>query len=187
LTLGVDLDGNKYWEVRESYAQATKLRRTAEYSPNVHHSDVNVPPQWMQWLRHTREVAPTVEEQQHDVIRQQQLRQLADAADARWAAQPSFLQAPDARELGGSQARSVSKEGEQLDELAQRFGISNKPDAMTAADITPANAETGSSGHDARATRQSGETAQAKQRSPWDSASKTKDEPDSWSPTAAKR
>jgi NADH dehydrogenase [ubiquinone] 1 alpha subcomplex assembly factor 2 len=51
--------------------------------------------QWMQWLRHTRPDAPTLAEQQADIFRQQQMKQLAAQADARWAAKPSFLDAPD--------------------------------------------------------------------------------------------
>lgn len=49
----------------------------------------------MQWLRHTRYEPPTIQEQQAEVLRQAQMKQLAAAADARWAAKPSFLDAPD--------------------------------------------------------------------------------------------
>jgi len=49
---------------------------------------------WIQWLRHTRHEAPTINEQQLDEIRQAQVKQLAAQADARWASKPSYLDAP---------------------------------------------------------------------------------------------
>lgn len=49
---------------------------------------------WIQWLRHTRYEAPTISEQRLDVHRQAQIKQLAAQADARWAAQVSYLQPP---------------------------------------------------------------------------------------------
>lgn len=61
----------------------------------THHGDVKVPPQWSQWLRHTRFEPPTIAELQTDVVRQQRIKMLAAEADARWASKPSFLDAPD--------------------------------------------------------------------------------------------
>jgi NADH dehydrogenase [ubiquinone] 1 alpha subcomplex assembly factor 2 len=49
---------------------------------------------WIQWLRHTRHEAPTINEQQLDEIRQAQVKLLAAQADARWASKPSYLDAP---------------------------------------------------------------------------------------------
>jgi NADH dehydrogenase [ubiquinone] 1 alpha subcomplex assembly factor 2 len=49
---------------------------------------------WIQWLRHTRHEAPTINEQQLNEIRQAQVKQLAAQADARWASKPSYLDAP---------------------------------------------------------------------------------------------
>lgn len=49
---------------------------------------------WIQWLRHTRYEAPTINEQQLDEIRQTKIKQLAAQADARWASKPSYLDAP---------------------------------------------------------------------------------------------
>ena len=51
--------------------------------------------QWIQWLRHTREQAPSIQEQRADVQRQVQLKQLARLADERWAEKASYLDAPD--------------------------------------------------------------------------------------------
>ena len=49
---------------------------------------------WMQWLRHTRHEAPTINEQQLDEIRQAKMKLLAAQADARWASKPSYLDYP---------------------------------------------------------------------------------------------
>lgn len=50
--------------------------------------------QWHQWLRYVREHPPSIEEQQQDLIRQAQIKQLARLADERWASKPSFLDKP---------------------------------------------------------------------------------------------
>lgn len=70
------------------------MRRIVQYPRSTQYSDVNIPPQWHQWLRHTRADAPTLTEQSQDLVRQRNLKVLAAAADARWAAKPSFLDAP---------------------------------------------------------------------------------------------
>ncbi|KAI3403273.2 hypothetical protein KGF56_003861 [Candida oxycetoniae] len=43
-----------------------------------------VPPQWLQWLRRTREEAPSLNELVQDQFRQQRLRILAKQADEKW-------------------------------------------------------------------------------------------------------
>ena len=63
-------------------------------SPRISYSDIDIPPQWHQWLRYTRPTAPSLQELQHDLIRQQQLKRLATQADERWASKPSVLDAP---------------------------------------------------------------------------------------------
>ena len=49
----------------------------------------------MQWLRHTRQHAPSLQEQYSDVQRQIQLKHLAKLADERWAAKGSLLDKPE--------------------------------------------------------------------------------------------
>ncbi|CAK7237248.1 hypothetical protein SBRCBS47491_009911 [Sporothrix bragantina] len=94
---GRDLDGNTYWEFNDlrhnqSDAMANarpgdgiRMRRIVKYPRGTHPGAVMVSPQWHQWLRHVREDAPTIEEQQREVRRQEQMRILAARADARWA------------------------------------------------------------------------------------------------------
>lgn len=50
--------------------------------------------QWHQWLRYVRHEPPSIEEQQRDLIRQAQIKKLAQIADEKWAAKPSFMDKP---------------------------------------------------------------------------------------------
>jgi NADH dehydrogenase [ubiquinone] 1 alpha subcomplex assembly factor 2 len=54
--------------------------------------------QWHQWLRYVRQDPPSLEEQQQDLIRQAQIKELARLADERWASKPSFLDKPNTRQ-----------------------------------------------------------------------------------------
>ncbi|KAF2003645.1 hypothetical protein P154DRAFT_561099 [Amniculicola lignicola CBS 123094] len=92
--VGFDLQGNTFWEFKDAL-HAGRNRRIVKYPSGTHHGDVQVPPQWMQWLRHTRFEPPTLADQRADVVRQEQMKYLAAQADARWAAMPSQLDAPD--------------------------------------------------------------------------------------------
>ena len=56
---------------------------------------LTAPAQWHQWLRHTRPDPPSMHEQQMDVQRQIQLKQLAQLADERWASKASYLDKPE--------------------------------------------------------------------------------------------
>lgn len=50
--------------------------------------------QWHQWLRYVRPDAPSIQEQQQDIIRQIQIKHLAQLADERWASKPSYMDKP---------------------------------------------------------------------------------------------
>ncbi|KAL9625105.1 MAG: hypothetical protein Q9160_000834 [Pyrenula sp. 1 TL-2023] len=91
--VGQDLAGNTFWEFKDAL-NANRFRRIVRYSPLAHHGDIKISPQWHQWLRHTRYEAPSLEEQEADVIRQTNMKQLAQLADERWASKPSFLDKP---------------------------------------------------------------------------------------------
>ncbi|KAF2096558.1 hypothetical protein NA57DRAFT_67259 [Rhizodiscina lignyota] len=90
---GTDLAGNTFWEFRDQ-RNAGRIRRIARFRWKTHHGDVELPPQWIQWLRHTRADPPSINEQKLDQVRQIQLKQLAAEADRRWAEKPSFLDPP---------------------------------------------------------------------------------------------
>ncbi|KAF9891971.1 hypothetical protein FE257_002935 [Aspergillus nanangensis] len=91
--VGSDLKGNTYWEFKDAL-NANRFRRIVKFDPKTHYSDVQVSPQWHQWLRRVRDNAPSIEEQKADIVRQMQMKQLARLADERWASKPSYLDNP---------------------------------------------------------------------------------------------
>jgi len=91
--IGYDLYGNSFWEFKD-VVNTNRFRRIVKYNRKAHYADVKIPPQWHQWLRYVREHPPSVQEQQEDLLRQVQLKKLAQLADERWASQPSYLDPP---------------------------------------------------------------------------------------------
>ncbi|OJJ49260.1 hypothetical protein ASPZODRAFT_61205 [Penicilliopsis zonata CBS 506.65] len=91
--VGSDLAGNTFWEFKDAL-NSHRFRRIVKFDPKTHYGDVKVSPQWHQWLRYVRRDPPSIEEQQQDVLRQIQLKELARLADERWASKPSFLDKP---------------------------------------------------------------------------------------------
>ncbi|EPS33368.1 hypothetical protein PDE_08330 [Penicillium oxalicum 114-2] len=91
--VGQDLAGNTFWEFKD-VANANRFRRIVKFDPKTHFGDVQVTPQWHQWLRYVRQHPPSLEEQQQDLVRQTQIKHLARLADERWASKPSFLDKP---------------------------------------------------------------------------------------------
>ncbi|KAI4221451.1 MAG: hypothetical protein L6R36_006898 [Xanthoria steineri] len=92
---GTDLAGNKYYYFRPSGSGVPKPRRILQQkNPQIPYSDITIPVQWHQWLRHTRVSAPTILELQSDEERKARLKVLAEAADRRWAGKPSVLDRP---------------------------------------------------------------------------------------------
>ncbi|KAF4967373.1 hypothetical protein FZEAL_10540 [Fusarium zealandicum] len=96
--VGFDLQGNTYWEFRLTRGTEgnERWRRIVNYPRSTHLSSVKVSPQWHQWLRHTRDEPPTVDEQHGDVARRARMKKLAAEADARWEAKPRVMDAPEA-------------------------------------------------------------------------------------------
>lgn len=92
---GRDLQGYTYWEFREHRGDGPgRFRRIVHYPRSTYLSDVKVSPLWHQWLRHTREHPPSLEEQSREVFRQERMKMLAAQADARWEAKPRVMDAP---------------------------------------------------------------------------------------------
>ncbi|CZR52072.1 uncharacterized protein PAC_01949 [Phialocephala subalpina] len=93
--VGLDLQGNTFWEFRDTLSSHKyRMRRIVQYPPTTHYSEIKISPQWHQWLRHTRNDPPSLTEQSQDLVRQRNLKVLAAEADARWAAKLSFLDVP---------------------------------------------------------------------------------------------
>jgi NADH dehydrogenase [ubiquinone] 1 alpha subcomplex assembly factor 2 len=86
------------------------MRRIVHYPPHVQYSDVSslITPAWHQWLRHTRSAAPTLAEQELDLVRQRRVKVLAAQADERWEAKGRLVDGPGVRQprpgLGTSDA-----------------------------------------------------------------------------------
>lgn len=93
---GQDLTGNTFWEFRDQLnpGQWRRMVRGGPGMKNRHYADVEISPQWHQWLRHTRPEAPSMEEQQSDIMRQVQLKHNARLADERWAAKARYIEKP---------------------------------------------------------------------------------------------
>lgn len=92
----MDLRGNTYWEFRDKRsAELGRARRLVKYPRSTHYGDVTVSPAWHQWLRHTRDEPPSVDEQKLDVLRQERMKVLAAKADERWAAKPRVMDGPE--------------------------------------------------------------------------------------------
>ncbi|TDZ61628.1 NADH-ubiquinone oxidoreductase assembly factor N7BML [Colletotrichum trifolii] len=93
--VGRDLQGYTYWEFREVRGDGPgRFRRIVHYPRSVYVSEVKVSPLWHQWLRHTREHPPNLEEQTREAFRQERIKVLAAQADARWEAKPRVMDAP---------------------------------------------------------------------------------------------
>ncbi|KAI6248996.1 NADH-ubiquinone oxidoreductase [Erysiphe necator] len=96
---GLDLHGNTYWEFRDSLnSHQHRMRRIIKYKMSAHHSDIQISPQWHQWLRHTRADPPSLTELSQDILRQEKLRALAAAVDAKWESESKLLVKPGRRQ-----------------------------------------------------------------------------------------
>ncbi|KAI9887543.1 MAG: hypothetical protein M1823_000634 [Watsoniomyces obsoletus] len=120
---GTDLAGNKFWELKTG--PSSRPRRMLQPVRKLHYGDVQVSPHWLQWLRYTRSHAPSIQEQQQDLLRQARMKELARIADERWASKPSMLDGPEMqkpapqtriKDMGGysSPSRSPLLEGKPL-------------------------------------------------------------------------
>ncbi|OAF58898.1 hypothetical protein VC83_06170 [Pseudogymnoascus destructans] len=99
--VGLDLQGNTYWEFRDTLSPG-RMRRIVDYPPHVQYSDVSshITPAWHQWLRHTRQAAPTIAEQELDVLRRRRVKVLAAQADERWEAKGRLVGGPNMKQMG---------------------------------------------------------------------------------------
>ncbi|KAL8949816.1 MAG: hypothetical protein Q9222_004103 [Ikaeria aurantiellina] len=155
-----DLNGNSYFYFRPSLSQ--KPRRILQQNPLVPYSDIQVPVQWHQWLRHTRPAAPSIQELQTDVQRQAQLKQLAAAADARWASKPSVLDAPRRRNQevgvgdGDTRTGNVGRQGESVGGNGTRTGTGQGQ-----------RLNEGVKGEDVRDSWGEGERGRGRGKNPW--------------------
>ncbi|KAL4896795.1 hypothetical protein BDV59DRAFT_171562 [Aspergillus ambiguus] len=167
--VGTDLAGNTYWEFKDAL-NAGRFRRIVKFSPKTHYADVQVTPQWHQWLRYLRPNPPSIEEQKNDLIRQAQIKQLARLADERWASKPSYLDKPQTQSPGPATGTS---------DATLNPPVRQENDVATSS--TPADAVPESKTDD---------SAPAKDKDPWAKARGGPSEnwqPESWAPKTAQR
>jgi NADH dehydrogenase [ubiquinone] 1 alpha subcomplex assembly factor 2 len=107
-----------------------------------------------------------------DEIRQAQIKQLAAAADERWAAKPSYLDAPKETEASG--------EGAQLQQMAKEHLPKSFQNKTSSPRIIVQPNETESSASNSR-------TKASKSESPWREARPEEQQAQPWNPKAASR
>lgn len=99
--IGYDLHGNTYWEFtidRSNQRLRRKMEPYIEYMFKVDYFNT-VPPQWLQWLRRTRETPPTLSELVEDQVRQQNIKVLAKLVDEKWMNEKLRLEQQSALKL----------------------------------------------------------------------------------------
>ncbi|RYP18160.1 hypothetical protein DL765_004086 [Monosporascus sp. GIB2] len=228
--VGLDLRGNTYWEFRlvrgdptshpsgtttsasahrsqQNQTPTYPFRRIVHYPRSTHYSEVTVPPAWHQWLRYQRAAAPTLEEQLADAARQERIKVLAAQADARWAAKPSYLDAPPAASPR-QQRRQQEREqpGQEMGQAVPALGTGKSQPHERAAREWDHRAEDGVKSHiespadmlRARQAEKQGERGDETQKKraeddPWKQADARRGgpsetwQPQAWNPSSAPR
>lgn len=187
---GLDLQGNTYWEFRDVRGDPndprTRWRRIVQYPRDTHYGEVKVPPQWHQWLRHTRDAPPSIPEQHAEIRRQNQMKVLAAEADARWAAKPSLLEADGGGATGGAPGQ-VSGAGQPRPALESQ-GASVERGAEAAVDGEETLRDAIASGEDQQAAAAAKDPGK---KDPWKQSRRggpSEDwQPQAWTPPASKR
>lgn len=142
----------------------------------------------MQWLRHTRFEPPTVAEQRSDVFRQQRIKMLAQEADARWAAKPSVLDAPDKQQpVQPLESRDPNAGIRQMNADQEVRGKAEPQRTVEEEDVASKAAQT----NEAPALKTRRRMRTEPKDSPWNQAAKGNPgdewQPQSWTPGSAKR
>lgn len=112
--VGYDLHGNTYWEFTIDGNMQRLRRKMDPYEPLLFKADYfsTVPPQWLQWLRRTRNDPPSLEELINDQVRQAKLKLLAQHADAKWEAERLRLEEEQRLKLNAELQRTEREERE---------------------------------------------------------------------------
>ncbi|KAI0393901.1 hypothetical protein F5Y17DRAFT_282723 [Xylariaceae sp. FL0594] len=174
--VGLDLQGNTYWEFRQARGDGPQptFRRIVHYPRSTHLSEVKVPPDWHQWLRYQRANPPTLQEQSAEAMRQERIKLLAAEADARWEAKPSLLDMPPA----GTPKKGIAKPP--VEEMGK-----DKSEIPTQKRVEEERKE----GQDP--TKTTTTNAPSKAEDPWKKAQRGAPgetwQPEAWNPTASKK
>ncbi|KAF7729839.1 hypothetical protein EC973_003573 [Apophysomyces ossiformis] len=83
--VGIDLDGNEYWEMPNPLGGREKrwveMREEPDYA---NFRQDQIPVQWQSWLRHTRFEAPTIQDLIADERRKALIQERAHRLDIEW-------------------------------------------------------------------------------------------------------
>jgi NADH dehydrogenase [ubiquinone] 1 alpha subcomplex assembly factor 2 len=175
---GTDLTNQTtYWIFR--IPGSPKARRIAiPYMPrpfsrigfaHVHPSKLegmDIPPQWVQWLKYVRDDAPTLIELQEDVGRRERMKVLVAAVEEKWK-QGGVKVIGEGHRQGIRKLETGVDSGEQIEAarvvVTQEDVLGQKP--------TPPPSQ-----------KEEGDT-----ESPWKQTSQTQDEPVPWTPKTSRR
>ncbi|ABN67144.1 predicted protein [Scheffersomyces stipitis CBS 6054] len=130
--IGYDLYGNTYWEFTID-GNMQRLRRKMEpYQQQLFKADYfsSVPPQWLQWLRRTRNHPPTLEELINDQVRQKKMKILAQQADSKWANEKLRLEHEHQYKLN-TELNRAQKEAEEFKQTNQTPAPSHDPPVVS--------------------------------------------------------
>lgn len=86
--IGYDLEGNTFWEMNNLNFPTRPRRIIFPRETHLNLVDYKLAPQWVQWLRHARPHAPTLEELINDQNRQAMIKLKAAAAEQKWKSIP---------------------------------------------------------------------------------------------------
>ncbi|KAL4780289.1 hypothetical protein BJX76DRAFT_351130 [Aspergillus varians] len=161
--VGHDLAGNTFWEFRDKL-NVGRFRRILKPRPKTFYSDVEVSPQWHQWLRYVRAEPPSIKEQQEDVQRRQRILLLAEMQKKRWETEQSRLDTPATQHPG--------------------------PATKTSDPTLGATSDVASSGPGSQTTDPAGGKTSSVKKDPFfrpKDVPGEKWEPESWTPTSSKK
>ncbi|KAJ6149169.1 NADH:ubiquinone oxidoreductase 17.2kDa subunit [Penicillium samsonianum] len=164
--VGEDLAGNTFWEFKD-VMNAARFRRIVRFDPKTHFSDVQVT------LAATcPRTPPSIQEQQQDLVRQAQIKQLARLADERWASKASFLDKPKTQQ----QPPTTQINETTLNQPVNAAPAQKAPASATSPETAP------------KAKPAPAEPKTTKEENPWSKANKANPgeewQPEAWSPSS---
>ncbi|KAI0703716.1 hypothetical protein BC835DRAFT_1303000 [Cytidiella melzeri] len=168
--IGRDLEGNKYYEYPNAHDGVSRTKRVVKYRRGYDMwtyiaGDKRLPVQWSSWLTHTRIQAPTLEELQADLLRQERMKMrvaLISAGD-----RDAALSFPEP--VAGNASLSIRHRHDDQSSQASSDDIS-APNNNNPSMDTAAQAPSATPGHTASEGRKG-----------------TSDEPMAWTPRIARR
>ncbi|KAG2197822.1 hypothetical protein INT47_009703 [Mucor saturninus] len=125
--IGYDLNGNEYWDCPNPLGG--RMKRWVQMHDKDDNNDLtrfsqdSVPVQWQAWLRHNRNVAPTIQDLLQDERRIAIVQGRAKALDENWAKRKLELQeAQEAEQMEVNRLASIESAEEQKVQSTQPKG-----------------------------------------------------------------